>query len=416
MSPSGGVARRPAERIPDALIESAIVVDGLATWIGPVLEWCDKGLAPVHRTGEATLYDGSAGIAMASWIVGVARDRNDLRELALRAARHAVANVEQVSAPGLYDGLAGIGLAGLLVGRGADSTELTRSAIVILDELRGHLPDRFDIIGGVAGIALGFVRAAELTGDDRWVEAASSAAERLVSLADRRPWGWAWANEAGDPGLCGLAHGAAGAAWALAEVARVCRDPHRFDRAIAGARQFERSWFDPRTNRWPDLRPGSLEGSARKRPRPALWCHGSVGIGVSRLAIDACQPHPALKAEVAAALQSSCAAATDQLESGSLEHGLTVCHGLVGTVDFLLDAHLHLGESVHLRTARWLIEEALALLGDDVESWPGGVLGRPGPGLMNGLAGTMLVLARLADPGSVPSMVRLDIGRAPGGR
>ena len=403
------LARRQAGRIADALVESAIVVDGQATWIGPTLRVDGEAFVVEERTGEATLYDGSAGIALASWGVGLAMRRGDLLDTALSAARHAVASADRVQAPGLYDGRAGIGLAALRIGLAAGAAELIRPAVRILEELRGCVPDRSDVISGLAGIAIAMVRAAQLTGETAWLDAAASTAVRLVSAADRRPWGWAWPNGGDDPGLCGLAHGAAGVGWALAEVAAALDEEERFGEAIAGARQFERSWFDPRANRWPDLRPHPGSEVGGELPRPALWCHGSVGIGVSRIAMDACRPHPALKAEVAAALQSSCVEAVEQVREASIDQGLTVCHGAAGAVDFLIDAYLHLGEDVHLKTARWLTDEALQVLGEDVESWPGGVLGRPGPGLMNGMAGTMAVLTRLIHPTSIPSVVRLGV-------
>lgn len=405
---AGATARTAAQRAADALLESAVVVRDEATWLAPTPSGPDLAGEPVERSGEAALYDGSAGIALACLAVGTSEQRDDLVEIAVRAARHALASAGRAPSPGLYDGLAGIGLAALAVGLHADA-RMARSATTILDALRTRLPDRSDLVGGLAGVALAFVRAAELTGHDHWLAAARAAAERLVNRADRRPWGWAWPDDADDPGLCGLAHGAAGPAWVLAEVAAACGEPSRFDDAVAGARQYERSWFDPRTNSWPDLRANTPSG--QPRPRPSLWCHGGVGIGVSRLGIDACRPHPALQAEVAAALQSTCAVAVEQVNGAGLHHGLTVCHGLAGTVDFLLDAHLHFGEDAHLDTARWLAQEAMALMGSDVTRWPGGIGGRPGPGLMNGLAGTMAVLCRLAEPRAVPSVGRLAVLR-----
>lgn len=405
---AGATARQMAERAADALLESAIVVGDRAAWLGPTLSGTNATEEPVDRAGEATLYDGSAGIALACLAVGTAGQREDLVDTAVRAARHALDSTERVPSPGLYDGLAGIGLAALAVGVHAD-TRMVRSATTILDTVRAHPPDRSDLIGGLAGVALAFVRAAELTGDDRWVAAARGAAQLLVGRADRRPWGWAWPEAGDDPGLCGLAHGAAGPAWALAEVAAACGEPNGFEEAIAGARQYERSWFDPRSNSWPDLRPDAAMGQAP--PRPALWCHGSVGIGISRLAIDACRPHPALQGEVAAAMQSAYAAAVDQLDGATLPHGLTVCHGLAGTIDFLVDAHVHDAHGLHLETAGWLAERAFGFMGDDAARWPGGIRGYPGPGLMNGLAGTMAVLCRLSDPHGVPSVGRLAVMR-----
>ncbi len=396
-----------ASVVADALAESAIRVGPLATWLAPTLEWDGPAFSVVDRTGDATLYDGSAGIGLACTLAGKGFGRDDLVELGMAGASHAVAGADRVGGAGLYDGVAGIGLAALAVGHHTGSEELARSGRELLLRAARATPPVDDLVSGTAGIVLAMVRAATLTGDERWLAEAQPAAEQLVARAERWPWGWAWPVVEGGPPLCGLAHGAAGPAWALAELGAACGVPARFADAVAGARQYERSWFDPQTNGWPDLRDWSRGDGAP--PRPSAWCHGSVGIGLSRLAMYAHQREAALAAEAAAALQSSYAATVDELRNGTLARGLTLCHGAGGTVELLVEAALVLGDPVHLDDARQVTAGALALLGEDAGSWPGGVQGRPGPGLMNGLAGTLLVLARLDDPSLPgPALLRLD--------
>jgi lantibiotic modifying enzyme len=82
-----------------------------------------------------------------------------------------------------------------------------------------------------------------------------------------------------------------------------------------------------------------------------------------------------------------------------------VCHGLGGTLELLLTAGEALGEEAHMATARWLLDRAVVALGTDVERWPSGVDGCDwAPSLMTGLAGTMLVLLRIAEPGRLPGI------------
>jgi lantibiotic modifying enzyme len=400
-----------AAAIGDVLVDTAIVSGGEATWLTPTPVPNGDAVNVVDRTGDPTLYDGSAGVALACASVGLGTGRAELVELAVMAARHAAGCVERVRNVGLYDGLAGVGLASLAVGAAAAEPALVRAGEATLAAVEDHPPPGNDIVSGMAGVAVAFARAAALTDDDRWARAARNAADQLVARASRSPWGWAWRDRAATAAipLCGLAHGVAGALWALAEVTPLLDgDSEAFGEAIAGGRQYELSFFDPRSNRWPDLRDRATVEETSAAPRPDWWCHGSVGIGLSRLALHSVRPHPALLAEVAAALQSSSAAADDEL-AGRPAAGLTVCHGVGGVVDLLLECHLAMPEDIHLECARSLIDRALATVGDVIEAWPGGVRGRPGPGLMNGLAGTMVLLARAADPLAIPGVGLLGV-------
>jgi lantibiotic modifying enzyme len=111
-----------------------------------------------------------------------------------------------------------------------------------------------------------------------------------------------------------------------------------------------------------------------------------------------------LIAEAAAALQSSLSAGVRFTAGMPIEHGLTTCHGVGGVLELLLEAYRVLGEPEHLASARWLVARALTALGPDVERWPDGLGTVADPGLMTGLAGVMLTLLRVSDPGSVPSV------------
>jgi len=380
-----------AGRAADALVARAIGAGGRTTWLGAVL-----GAPGEYRTGDPTLYDGSAGIALAAWPVAAALGRDDLADLALGAARHAVASQDGLGC-GLFDGRAGVGLAALELGAQAGDARLRADGLATLRRVAGAAVGDADLIGGSAGIVLALLAAWRRTGDARLCEAAVRHGEHLLAAAERLPWGWSW-----PPGLCGLAHGAAGVAWALGELAAATGDD-RFPAGVDGARRFERSWFQPAENGWPDLRP---ETSPPGGPLvcPALWCHGATGIGLARLALFDLAPHPALAGEAAAALQAATAAATLALRHPAPD-GLTLCHGLGGTVLLLLAAHRTLGEPEHLDAARWVAARALDRLGPDPAVWPSGVPGGGfSPGLMTGLAGVMYALTRAADPDAVAAL------------
>jgi lantibiotic modifying enzyme len=250
---------------------------------------------------------------------------------------------------------------------------------------------------------LALLSAARRTSSARWQAAAIRHGEHLLNTANRHPWGWSWSIRALDgPDLCGLAHGAAGVAWAMGSLAAETGDK-RFLAAVDGARRYERSWFQPGHNSWPDLR---RQTSPAGSPLvcPALWCHGATGVGLTRLALYGLTEHPSLAAEAASALQAATSAASRALR-GHLQESLTICHGLGGTMLLLLAAHNVLGETEHLAAARWVAEHALDRLGEDPSTWPSGLPGGGfSPGRMTGLAGTMYALARVASPATTSAL------------
>lgn len=400
-----------AGRVADVLVENAIIVGGRATWLAANVT--SDGAGVVHRTGDATLYDGTAGIAMASWPVAVALGREDLADIALGAVRHALSAVGRLGGVGLFDGIAGIGLAALEVGDAAGDERMRADGLDVLAHVADTPPSDVDLISGSAGVVLALLTAAGRTGSARWRAAAIWHGDHLLACAHRAPWGWSWPIPGfGPSGLCGLAHGAAGVAWALGELAAATGDA-RFLEGVDGARRFERSWFQPAENGWPDLRP---ESSAPGAPLlcPALWCHGATGIGLARLSLFARSEHGSLAGEASAALQAATSSASHDLR-GLASPSLTICHGLGGTVLLLLAAHAVLREEAHLTAARWVASRALERSAHDPSSWPSGLPGGEfTPGLMTGLAGTMYALARAADPARTAAIAVLGDHEARG--
>jgi lantibiotic biosynthesis protein len=388
--------RESADRAADVLVETAIEVGERSTWLGVAPDSIRECGNVFYRTGDVTLYDGTAGIAMAAWSVAAALKRDDLAKTALGAARHAVAARGELGGIGLFDGLAGIGLAALEVGDNGGDERLRSDGLEILGQVGEAPPSDIDLISGSAGIVLALLCAARLTGSGRWQAIAVKHGEHLLAAAKRHPWGWSWPLPSFEGReLCGLAHGAAGVAWALGSLAAATGDA-RFLEAVDGARRYERSWFQRVENSWPDLRAGA---SAPGVPLvcPALWCHGATGIGLSRLALFSLTGHPSLAAEAASALQSATNAASQALRDYPRE-GLTLCHGIGGTLLLLMTAHHALEETDHLDAARRLAHRALDRLGEDPWTWPSGVPnGSFSPGLMTGLAGTMYALLRVAE-------------------
>ncbi|NUT48169.1 MAG: hypothetical protein HOV94_12795, partial [Saccharothrix sp.] len=228
-----------------------------------------------------------------------------------------------------------------------------------------HRPDAgFDLVSGSAGDTLALVG---LTAD----------VERLGPAADLDQ--------------VGLAHGLSGWACALLELYGVTGDPAYRDQAM-DAFAAERAWFDPEACAW---------RGPRAQTTSTSWCNGSVGIGLARLRAAELAPQPHLLAEAGAAL-ASVHASVAALSSGRTtrweQANSSVCHGLMGAADFLVEAAEVLGVPEHLLAAERILDHCLANAG-----WVCGTLdGKETVGLFLGLAGIGAVCLRIAFPGRLP--------------
>ena len=208
-------------------------------------------------------------------------------------------------------------------------------------------------------------------------------ARHLAAAAAPQTWGAAWPETAASeaPPLAGLGHGAAGIALALGEVAATGQNAQAW-RACAEGLEYERGWFDPGRVAWPDLR--TVDDAGEPGGWMAAWCHGAIGIGLSRLRLAVLGDDALALVEASAALQAArnlVVAAGTGLRAGR-PTDCTSCHGLAGVVELLLVAGKALGAAEHpsaaRRVARLMLEQQDAADG----SWPCGL---PGAGRDPGL-------------------------------
>lgn len=360
-----------AERCLTALTDSAIVADGRVGWGTWEL---DANADPVRlHAARGALYDGNAGIAWALRLLG----------------RDPGVPVTPASSPGLLGGTTGVALA---AGVAADP----------------DLADRgMDLADGVAGDLLALVRVgvADVDRIGPLAQALRAGATRFDDLAC-----WADPRRPDDRPLCGLAHGASGVALALAEAAVACPGVAAEAAPLAAAAlRWESAWRDP-VRLWPDLRGEPVS-------YPVLWCHGAAGIGAARLrllqlreaGLELDYPWDAVAAEASAAVLACGRELTRAVglarRSGlaAVPYGLTLCHGLGGLLDVLVLATEVWGEPTHLQAARRIACDLLATAPADPAEWPSGLKAPGSLGLFVGVAGTALLLARLAEPGRVGS-------------
>ena len=397
-------ARDVAERI-DLL---AMRGDDTVSWLGITLinerSWT---LLPV--TGD--LYSGIPGIALfLGYFASVTGEERyaELARLAIGPLRKQIeVEIPKGPARGAIGGYTGWG--GLIYALTHLSSIWSEPALIAEAEvLAGQLSESIqqdqtlDVIGGSAGCIGALMSLYRCSPSARALATAIQCGERLIERAQSHEFGTAWITslKSTQP-LTGFSHGAAGMAWALLQLAAASGEK-RFERAAREAIAYERAVFDPVLQNWPDFRDMSdfqeTPQNETKGRMMCAWCHGAPGVGLSRIGMMPYLDDSELISEIRTAVSSTLA------KGFGINHSL--CHGDLGNIDLLLEAH-RLDKDLVSKTD---LDRITAVIHHSIKSngWLCGVpLAVETPGLLTGLAGIGYQLLRLAEPDRVPSVLML---------
>ena len=390
-----------ADKIVGELSGHAIRRGPGAAWIG--FDWLgDSEICQLVPLG-ADLYNGTSGIAVFLAAHAFVTGREASRELALAGISSLRKHLRSRS-PARMARSIGIGGA---VGLGSFVYALTvmskclhddklladaqKAAELFTDDLIAA-DKHLDVIGGSAGGILGLLRLYRDTKSDVVLKRAEKCGDHLlgqrqIGLEGRRSWSVAGPRP---QGLNGMAHGAAGFAYALASLS-VVTGREEFASAASECLAFEDSSYDAERNNWPDLR------SAKPFWR-CQWCHGAPGIGLARIAssrrggLD-----PGL-------LETDIRRALDGVERGWPHPFDTLCCGTLGSIEFLCEASYAL-EQPALRdlASRRLMSVLEAAVSTGDYGWNAGNR-RFNLGLFRGLAGVGYTLLRQVES-SLPNVL-----------
>jgi len=377
-------------------------------WVGLTLRTKDQwSLVPLGLD----LYDGLPGVALFFAYLGEITQEPRYVECARVTATTISAGLDRNLSPlrtnGGFNGLGGdlYFLTHLAALWGEPS--LRSQAYALLDPIAARVEQdiSFDIIGGAAGCIaalLALSRAPGMAHSDRAIELATQCGEHLLRHSHRESSGIGWLNPYISPKpLAGFAHGAAGIAWALSELA-AATDDERFRVAAHDAVTYEDSLFSEAEGNWADLRelePSSERSQVASDQRyTTAWCHGAPGIGLGRLGMLNRMRLPELRVPIESALL------TTMEQAFGVNHSL--CHGDLGSLEFIAQSSKTFDEGWRVRAG--------ALTGAILERMRSGgwLCGNPlrveSPGLMTGLAGIGYGLLRSAVPDRVPSVLTLE--------
>lgn len=378
--------RRLAAEAVRALRDTAIrgETGDTVTWIGPVIG--EQGWAV--RALEPDLHSGQAGVALclAAYVHEVAAGRADhvdgISELlpGTLAALRAAEDRRRTHRIGALVGLAGQVWTWTVLARLLGDSELLDHAAFRAVPLGKDLHSsnaRWDAdwSAGLAGTITPLLSLADATEDRRWLDLAATSADLLSQAIEssRLPM----------PKESGFAHGRAGIGWSL----------HRIAASEAGDERQRDHWralaaavFDP---------PTAIEQAADE----VGWCRGVAGIGLAATDIAA------TLGEGENTYVTVAHRAARSVAAPFAEGSRSLCHGAAGTWEFLAAAARSLPSPDV--PSRQQVDARLILRLEQQAATAAQIAEACAPGLLNGLAGTVLTLLRMHPEHDVPSPLLL---------
>jgi type 2 lantibiotic biosynthesis protein LanM len=390
-APKGGAAvgRPGTERRRRALAATAAAAlrdtairgaDGSATWIGPVSAeagWSVRGLGPDPSTGQ-----GGVVVSLAAYLREAREGRAEpvpgLAEL-LSGALDGLRRLDErpTREPGALSGLAGRVLTWLtlsaLLGEDAGTGEPAPGGKGLLDRAVARAaglraPDIRGTHGlnGWAGAVVPLLELAEATGDAGWSALAADIGRGLARSLTAGAAGAA----AGEPtaGATGFAHGRTGTAWGLYRL------------ALSGAGDAEER------ARWRESADLGLRSAALAAPADAGWCRGAAGIGLAACDLYARTGDPRQLDTVRRMVEF--------VATQGPGRGRSLCHGAPGGWELFSAARRIAPGLPGLPGPGPTADRLLDVLRAPARSGLDAVEATA-PGLLNGLAGTVLTLLRM---------------------
>jgi type 2 lantibiotic biosynthesis protein LanM len=396
-------AREEAMRLAQLIGELAITGDHQAAWTGIVLK--DSGDAIDVGDIRYDFYNGAAGIAVFLAAVAKVCGDDESRELALAAMRRLANRYRLIGMEPFYDQIGIGGYTGLtsiaygfdVAGELLDEHAYRALAVAIAAQLPDSTIEKdtgLDVLGGLAGAICVLLRLQRISGDPRLLERAIACGEALMAKQDEAGL---WSFMGGAP-LTGFSHGAAGYAYAFGQLG-VASERKDFIDMAQTCLDYERSQFNKDHANWPDLRamPGE---EVNPLSFASQWCHGSAGIGLSRVTLGLGQQFPGAALERDIALDT-----TIRNMPGHVDD---LCCGSFGRLMVLDSAGARLHKPELTDTARHWAKHLMNHARETGSYRMNLGSQEMNPGLMKGISGIGYALLRIAGHHELPDITALS--------
>ncbi|MGD1913931.1 MAG: type 2 lanthipeptide synthetase LanM family protein [Rivularia sp. (in: cyanobacteria)] len=377
--------------------------DGSPWWMG--MEYIPGAGQLQPRSLGFDLYDGCAGVALFFAALAKTTGNNEYRNLALSTLLP-VCNLSQSYGQEYRDDLiqdldigAGKGIASIIYTLVQCSKFLNYSTL--LEDAQKFVSlltptdiigvRKFDLVSGTAGLILGLLTFYDATQDSQALELAKICGYHLIDNRITSKTGFLTWNTVGGKPLTGIAHGAAGIAYALLRLSTVVIEP-KFLQAAQEAIAYENSVFYPQVQNWLDLR-------SDRQAFGTSWCNGAPGIGLARLGSLKILDKEVIRQDIETALET-----TQKIGLHNIDH---LCCGNLGYAELFLFAGLQLGRleliEIAQKQAAYVVNRAENI--GYFQIFPSNFQGIYNPGFFQGMAGIGYELLRLAYPQELPSVL-----------
>ena len=395
-----------ADAIGARLCRDALWAGDRCNWLGDAMEFVESRWQVVHRTFGPDLYGGTSGIALFLAYLFHCTQEKAFKKASMAAARCALAQLEAFPMHanfGFYSGSTGVAYALAEIGKLLNIEQFAHRSLQILEALPSRdVAQSWDVVSGSAGLIPALLKLHGGYNQDFLLETVLRHGDMLLGKANRSNEGWSWSTiqESGQKDLTGLSHGTAGIAWAFLELHKKFAE-QRFLDAAEQALRYERRWYDPQQENWPDFR---SQTETTPVSYGVAWCHGAPGIGLSRIRAYQISHDMTCKAEAEAAVRTTTKVLQAAVQSGQGNYSL--CHGHAGNTELLVYAGTALEDESCAQTVARVAEDGLQKYHLARNPWPCGVLNAgETPNLMLGLSGIGYFYLRLYAPKTVPSIL-----------
>jgi type 2 lantibiotic biosynthesis protein LanM len=378
--------------------------DGGVTWISLAFDPSVDRMNFLPMADD--LYDGRIGVSFFLAALEKLTGGAGFRDLALAGLLQLRKSLRQpippLTARTTLGGAAGLGsqlYALVRIAGWLDDDELlhlaTRAAAWFVPK-RIARDEALDVFGGAAGGILGLLTLSAAGSNGNALNPAVQCGDHLLKKrvpteTGHRAWPATWVPRP----LTGFGHGAAGISYALLHLSQASGES-RFREAAEEGIAYEAAVYSAGTRNWPDLRYANAQDGHRYM---VAWCNGAAGIGLGRLGGLPLLDTPAIRQDIANALQT-----TRATPLSDEDH---VCCGNLGRLDLLVEASRRLDCPEALdharRSAGMLVRRAARRGGYGLYAQVPEVA--DSLSLFQGTAGIGYELLRLAEPDQMPCIL-----------
>ena len=187
---------------------------------------------------------------------------------------------------GFHEGLAGIAYGMVQSGKWLNDTQLVDEGLELIKSLFQNIENAtFDIMTGCSGYIVSLSAIEKITKDKSLINLIKQSGNYLLHSGVIFNNQISWPDKiAGKPQLTGYSLGISGVIHALSEVYYYTKDAETLN-SIKMAIEYENSFLEKKLNNWQDLRliSGKKYISKKSLYGSIFWCHGAIGISLSRL-------------------------------------------------------------------------------------------------------------------------------------